>query len=990
MDGKQSLNELGKLEMELSELRQVTKALKKDTDKYNKALERMRGVRKDIKKRREELGLEGMTLQQLVRYQRDLRREITNTTTRGTKDYEKLRQKLVQVTAQVTKQRMEMRGMTGAWVQLGQSVRQSLAMFGPVAAITSLIYGLGAAIRSVARDNITLSDTMADVQKNTELTNDELAVLMDRLENLDTRTSKQQLLELVTIGGKLGIRGVQDLEGFASAADKINVALGEDLGGDPITTLRELGKLTNTFKLKQKFGIEDSLLRVGSVLNDLGRSSEANEERIADFTKRMGPMAAAANISIEDIMGLGAAADLMGLSMEVAGTATSQIIGKMVANRSDYVQFARDTKNNQISLEDFTTLLNTDTNEALLSVLRGLNGNNEAMTDFIDSLGDMGLEGQRVRQVIAGLAGGIENVTEQQGIAKRAFEQGNSVIEEFNQKNQTAGANLAKIGKAIKTNFINSGMVRWLERVTAKLVEFIEVPVSEVLAKEIVQLNMLHIELKAGNTDRARRLEIINSLQKQYPGILGNINAETISNDELSKKLKEVNEQLINRIVIAKKEEEIAELNNSAAERKLDLLAREDELKEKMAEIANKYDLEIPEGETLLDQAEAMQEFSNKHRGAQGIMFNPFAQLGKAMRDYNATLVSFKSLNQHAQELVDEKNSLKIKLFGEGGRNSEEQSDFEKSNLNSLLAAAQTSDFSTPEPNLEETPTQSGSTSKMKRDELDKIDSKGIDEIKDVTQELIELEDTRTGQLIENSKKRQAEQAKERALMEQMIAFQVESSMQAGLQAESWKEAGEIMKQQLRELIVGEISRAISIQITKAIMTLPIPPPFNLAVATGLGVAAGAAINQAIPSFYYGGEVGETGHGMGQYGGDKYGNFSGMYATHGGEFTTPAWVRGYPDVQAAIGVTKARMNGTTMTTPPAPGSVNVTSTLDASGMDSVATKMEMGITMFADLVNVLREHGIEAKISKRESARLYETGQEEYAKKESARDRGRI
>lgn len=953
MDGKQSLNELGKLEMELSELRQVTKALKKDSDKYNEAMKRMRGVRNDIKKRREELGMEGMTLQQLIRYQRELRREITNTTTRGTKDYEKLRQKLVQVTAQVTKQRMEMRGMSGAWVQLGQSVRQSLAMFGPVAVITSLIYGLGAAVRSVARDNITLSDTMADVQKNTELTNDELAVLMDRLESLDTKTSKQQLLELLTIGGKLGIRGVKDLEGFARAADKINVALGEDLGGDPITTLRELGKLTNTFKLKQKFGIEDSLIRVGSVLNDLGRSSEANEERIADFTKRMGPMAAAADISIQNIMGMGAAADLMGLSMEVAGTATSQIIGKMVDKRADYVQFARDTEGNTLSLKAFTELLNNDTNAALLAVLRGLKDNDGALTDFIDSLGDMGLEGQRVRQVIAGLAGGLDKVEEQQQIANRAFAEGTSVLAEFDQKNKTAGANLAKLGKAIKDNFINSGMVRWLERVTAKMVEFIEVPVSEQLQEQQLRLNVLVGAIQNVNDNQEVRNGLLKRLQSEYPDFLENLDAETVSNEQLAARLADVNKQMMQRIIIQQSEEQISEM-----------------IREQVRLMNERIDLEERQSELRLNPQKAMGRGSGTQGGYADFLEGEKEEINASMTELDRKIEEVKAKRQELFDAFDL----------------------------SLGNATSTEDKST-DPNAHGTVNPANTDTGVDgsvpdSEEYVLLDTKQLDieveAIKDATRDIISAEEAMTQHNLEMSILRQQHREKEKELMQEIIQLQVESGLQAGLQAESWGDAADIMKQQIRDMIFQQISQVIATQFTKVIAMLPIPPPLNVAVAGALSVAAGQAMRQAIPSLYYGGDVGETGNGMGKHGGDKYGNFSGMYATHGGEFITPAWVRSYPDVQAAIGVTKARMNGTTMTTAPTAGSMNVTSTLDASGMDSVASKMELGVAMFADAVNVLREHGIEAKISKNESGRVYETGQKEYRKKESARNRGNL
>lgn len=75
-----------------------------------------------------------------------------------------------------------------------------------------------------------LDDVYADVQKTTGLTKDQVESLNEAFSKMDTRTSREQLNQLAYEAGKLGISAEKDVLGFVSAADKINIALGDVLG----------------------------------------------------------------------------------------------------------------------------------------------------------------------------------------------------------------------------------------------------------------------------------------------------------------------------------------------------------------------------------------------------------------------------------------------------------------------------------------------------------------------------------------------------------------------------------------------------------------------------------------------------------------------------------------------------------------------------------------------------------------------------------------
>ena len=87
--------------------------------------------------------------------------------------------------------------------------------------------------------------------------------------------------------------------------------------------------------------------------------------------------------------------------------------------------------------------------------------------------------------------------------------------------------------------------------------EFVKVGLAEELEEEQLNLNVLVSEITDANTAQERRNELVGILQDQYPDFLGNLDAETVSNKELTDRLKEVNAQYVARIALGSAQEEI-------------------------------------------------------------------------------------------------------------------------------------------------------------------------------------------------------------------------------------------------------------------------------------------------------------------------------------------------------------------------------------------------------------------------------------------------
>ena len=316
--------------------------------------------------------------------------------------------------------------------------------------ISNLISRYSGQIEEAKQSWLQYDEALVDAMKTTGLSRDEIEELSAELKKFDTRTAQNELLSLARVGGKLGISGKEDLLEFVSAADKINVALKEDLGGDAEAAIGQIGKLVDIFQLKGQMGLERAMLSVGSAINELGAASTANEGYIVNFTNRLAGIAPNASISIDKILGLASTLDANAQAAETAATAIGQTITAMFKKTETFAQIAK------MPFEEFRNLLETDVNAALIKVLEGMKGD-QGLFDIVDAMGEMHLNGQRATTVLGALANNVDMLKTQQQLANEAFQEGTSLTNEFNTKNESATAIQDKLKKRITETSVEIG-----------------------------------------------------------------------------------------------------------------------------------------------------------------------------------------------------------------------------------------------------------------------------------------------------------------------------------------------------------------------------------------------------------------------------------------------------------------------------------------------------------------------------------------------------
>lgn len=592
----------------------------------------------------------GVSIKQIQQDYAKLNNTIKKNLIPNTKEYNEAVAKLRSMKSVLTEHTQQVNGMTGMWKKISTEVKQ----FGLLALGALGAQQLVSGINNLIKRNADLSDSFADVAKTTGLTSEAVQDLYKDLGKLNTRTSRKELLDLARDAGKLGITGQKNILEFVRAADKINVALGEDLGKDAITSL---GKLAQQFKTVEKFGFEKSLEKIGSAINDLGANSAAQEQYIVDFTTRLAGVSKQANFTIEDTLGLASTLDNLGLQSETSSTALSQTIVAMFKDTAAFAKIAG------LNTKDFADILNKDANDALLLVLKGLKGNSEGLSTMSKKLDELGIDGARSVSVLASLAENTQLLEEQQKLANASFEKGTSLMNEFNVKNETLGAKLERVQRALSGAFINSGVVDAIEAMVTAADDFINVPLSEKLEEERIELNVLVMSIQAVNTDQKRRNELIKELQEKYPDFIGNIAAEKVSNELLQNALEKVNKELLKKIIIQKSEEKIRAALDEQAEKQMALFEQEEDVLKVVLKAQEKLGFQTNINATATERAaeavKKLREISKEDFQLSGRAFEATNQLKIINREVDNYFDGLKSIQGEVEEqdaLVQELN----------------------------------------------------------------------------------------------------------------------------------------------------------------------------------------------------------------------------------------------------------------------------------------------------------------------------------------------
>lgn len=460
LNGETARNELKRLEDEIKQYEQAAADAYKAGDKAlgDKMSKNAQNLRKEFNVAKKEMkdfsdvikNLNTKTLNELESAAKQLHKQLKGLSPASQEYIEKSKQ-LQQVNQRINDLRKSFKAVTVETEKSKLSLRNLVATYnhywGAITMTITAMTSMSLKFRQCAEEAAKLDDVYSDVMKTTGLLHEEVEALDKELMKIDTRTSREQLLLLARDAGKLGISGQEDILGFVRAADKIQVALGEDLGEGAI---KNLGKIADVFGLTQSMGIEKSLLSIASAVNALGQDSTAAEAYLVDFTQRLAGVGAMAGLSVQDILGFASGLDQSAMKVEMAATAFQKFLMKMYEDTATFAGYAG------MKVEEFSELLKNDANTAITTVMKAMNGQ-DGFASLVPMFDQMGLDGARAVTVLASMTQNLEAVTEAQSLANEEFAKATSIDEEYATKNNNHQALLEKKRKEFQAAAVTLG-----------------------------------------------------------------------------------------------------------------------------------------------------------------------------------------------------------------------------------------------------------------------------------------------------------------------------------------------------------------------------------------------------------------------------------------------------------------------------------------------------------------------------------------------------
>ena len=365
-------------------------------------------------------------------------------THRGTEEYRELTEKAKSLKKEIAAVGAEQDLTKSKWSKFVNIFNTN---WGAITQGLAAVTGLSATVRDCTNKYAAMNQEMFNVTKYTGQAIEEVEVMNESFKKMDTRTARGELNRLAQDAGRLGITNREMIEEFVDGSDKINVALGDDLGDDAVA---KIGKLAQMFGEDKTKGLRGAMLATGSAVNDLAQSSSANAGYIVDFTADLSGVARQAGMTQAQIMGLASALDQNMQDEATSSTVFSQLITKMFQEPMKFAKLAG------VEVSTFTTMLKTDANGALLEFLQAMS-NRGGFDQLAPMFSQMGLEGTRAVGVLSSVASNLDQVREAQATATQSYKDGTSVLNEFNVQNNTVQAGLDKAKKQFDDMCIELG-----------------------------------------------------------------------------------------------------------------------------------------------------------------------------------------------------------------------------------------------------------------------------------------------------------------------------------------------------------------------------------------------------------------------------------------------------------------------------------------------------------------------------------------------------
>ena len=363
---------------------------------------------------------------------------------------------------------------SGAWSTAMKNLTAYVGLFAMFNKAKELVTG-------AIKKNLEYSGSLTDIRKVSGLTMDQVKQLSTELAKIDTRTSVDGLAQLAYQGAKLGMSkyGVEGMAQFVKAADKINVAIGEEMGEE---ALPALSKMVEVMGLIPKMGIDKAMEATGSAMFKLSTTSTSTSNDIVEFSKRLTGVARTAGITTDQLLALGSASSSMMLMPEVASTALGKFIVALQKNHNLIAQ--------ELGIPDETIknlYASGHAMDAIVLVLEKMRdkGNMNALGGIFK---DLGSDGQRLVTAMVTMSKNVDMLKDHLYESEEAFREATAVTNEYGMQQQSAIGFLERANNLWEKAFVNPDGVDTVKGMAEWWYEMSQTMTSSPLLKGVLQI----------------------------------------------------------------------------------------------------------------------------------------------------------------------------------------------------------------------------------------------------------------------------------------------------------------------------------------------------------------------------------------------------------------------------------------------------------------------------------------------------------------------
>ena len=445
-------------------------------------------------------------LKQAVEQGRLALNAMDRTTKEGQKQFDELAKKVKAADQEMKQLAATSKGTSTAFEKAWSRVKTYVGVYvGTAVAMQKVTATMG--------DLMDLSDRMGEVRKTTGFTADEVGRLSENLKKMDVRTPLQELMSISASAGQLGLKTLEDVQGFTEAANKLMIALPE-MGKEAATEMMRVaiatGEVDKIRKQLQDGTIEGSsatavaMEKIASTIDRLRATSASTAPEITDFVKRVGAVGAQSGITIDQVAALGSTVSSLGMRIEMSATALSRMIPAIRNNAFELAKAIGVTPDTIRNLFDTGRGM-----EVILMILQrikdtGMDADSVeqmlGMAGMRDIMKDLNQQGARAGIVFSGLSQNVDELRRQLGVASEAYEENIAIQQEFDKMNETTAAKWERLKNAFEEAFVGDSAQRGLGWLIDRLRAIVELltgdgGVSIALRSILIYMGLVRVNL---------------------------------------------------------------------------------------------------------------------------------------------------------------------------------------------------------------------------------------------------------------------------------------------------------------------------------------------------------------------------------------------------------------------------------------------------------------------------------------------------------------